>query len=256
MKEISIYQYYVFGYNYNEFRDDCKGKTVKAVIADLREYQQNITFLELQVTSHVIRPLNSVISHLTTLKGDDIIPEATATTIHELIEGADKTLDAELQLKKVLSITPKRFNTDMLMATPQGLLAAGSWEILSKTARKDFSQGSRCIAMSLSTAAAFHLMRCVEEMVKLLYFDFIKQKRIPNPMWGPMIVKLKGKKQPRPAVELLDQLDMIRGNFRNPTQHPEKFYDIDEAQDLMNSSIVAINGICREINRHKGPLAQ
>ena len=40
MKEISIYQYYVFGYNYNEFRDDCKGKTVKAVIADLHDQRR------------------------------------------------------------------------------------------------------------------------------------------------------------------------------------------------------------------------
>src|ERR1035437_5263891 len=189
MKEMSIYQYYAFGYNYNIWRSGSKGKTVAVVIEELEQYQENVTSLELQVTSHVIKSLDPVILSLKQLKGEDIIPEAKATEIHEIIEGADKTLDAELELKKVLSVTPKRFNTDMLLATPQGLLAHGSWELLSKTARKDFSQAARCIAMNLATAAAFHLMRCVEEMVKILYFDFIKQKRMPNPMWGPMIVK-------------------------------------------------------------------
>ncbi len=44
---------------------------------------------------------------------------------------------------------------------------------------------------------------------------------------------------------------MIRKNYRNPTQHPEKFYTTDEAQDLLNSSIVAINSICRAIEARK-----
>ncbi|MCX6895890.1 MAG: hypothetical protein NTZ16_10410 [Verrucomicrobia bacterium] len=250
MKEISIYDYYAFGYNYNNWRSGCAGKKVSEVLADLKEYIKNITALELQVTVQVIEPLNEIVKSLEKLKGEDVIPADRATRIEGVIEGADKTLDAELQLKTVLSVTPKRFNIDMLLASPKKLLAQNSWDVLSENAKMDFSQATRCIAMSLSTAAAFHLMRCVEEMVKMLYLDFIKQKRMTNPMWASMIDKLRNKNQPKPSSELLDQLDMIRANFRNPTQHPQKYYDIDEAQDLLNSSIVAINGICREIARH------
>src|SRR5262249_40866727 len=109
----------------------------------------------------------------------------------------------------------------------------------------------RCITMNLSTAAAFHLMRCVEDCVKLLYFQFVKTGRMEKPMWGPMVEKLKNKNKPKPSPEILDQLDIIRTNFRNPTQHPQKFYNIDEAQDLLNASIVAIGGVCREIVKYK-----
>ena len=36
-------------------------------------------------------------------------------------------------------------------------------------------------------------------------------------------------------------LDHIRSNFRNPTDHPEKIYDIEEVQDLLNVRCDAIS---------------
>ena len=68
-------------------------------------------------------------------------------------------------------------------------------------------------------------------------------------MWGPMVEKLRNKRNPKPETQLLDQLDMIRTNFRNPTQHPQKIYDMEEAQDLMHLSIVALNGIVQSVNK-------
>jgi hypothetical protein len=248
MKETSIYDYYAFGYNYNNWRESWAKKTNATAIGDLEDYLSNVTALELQVTSHVVSRLRGRIESLKKLKPDELIVAATAEKIQETIDGADKTLDAELQLKKVLSITQKRFDVDMLLRSPNGLLSAGCWDSMSDTAKKDFSEATRCIAMNLATAAAFHQMRCVEECVKLLYFAFVKHGRMEKPMWGPMVDKLRKKNKPRPTTELLDQLDIIRANFRNPTQHPQKFYSIDEAQDLLNSSIVAIGSICREIS--------
>lgn len=250
MKTISIYDYYCFGYNYYILRNRSDGKKVSDILFDIKDYIKQTTSLELQVTNRVLRPLHDIILELEKLKGDDIIAKDVLARIIKIVEAADSALDAELQLKTVLSVTPKRFDIEMLLQFPGKLLGEGCWEQLPEIALIDFSEATRCIAMSLPTAAAFHLMRCVEEMVKTLYFDFIKQKRMDNPMWGPMIQKLKEKNQPKPPLELLDQLDIIRANFRNPTQHPEKVYDIDEAQDLLNSSIVAINAICREIKRH------
>ncbi len=250
MKEISIYDYYVFGYNYRDLRDGCGGQKVAQVLTDFKQYARSIADLELQVTSHVIQPLKRVLESLEKLDGGEVIPHEKATRIYEIVEGADKTLDAELQLKTVLSVTPKRFNIEMLLKSPEKLLAQDSWKPLTENAKQDFAEATRCIAISSATAAAFHLMRCVEEMVRSLYLEFVKQKRMMNLMWGPIIEKLRNKNQPKPSSQLLDQLDMIRRNFRNPTQHPEKFYDIDEAQDLLNSSIVAINGICREVTMH------
>ena len=52
-------------------------------------------------------------------------------------------------------------------------------------------------------------------------------------MWGPMVDSLR-KRKTRVSKPLLDNLDNIRYSFRNPTQHPEKTYDIEEVQDLFN----------------------
>ncbi len=65
-------------------------------------------------------------------------------------------------------------------------------------------------------------------------------------MWGPMIISLRKRKKSRPPDVLLNNLDNIRVSFRNPTQHPEKIYDIQEAQDLF--------GLCVDVvSRMIGP---
>src|ERR1700722_5290874 len=203
MKEISIYDYYAFGYNYYIWKNHCADKKVSEVLANLNEYVEKITSLELQVTGLVIDPIIDEISELEKLKGEETISAAKANKIEQILQDADKTLDAELQLKKVLSVTPKRFKIEMLLESPGQLLAENSWDQLTEIAAVDFSQATRCVAMSLSTAAAFHLMRCVEEMVKALYFDFVKQKRMINPTWGPMIDQLRNRNKPKPSLELL-----------------------------------------------------
>ncbi|MCH8069815.1 MAG: hypothetical protein IID16_11195, partial [Candidatus Marinimicrobia bacterium] len=52
----------------------------------------------------------------------------------------------------------------------------------------------------------------------------------------------------KPPVELLDTLDRIRINFRNPTSHPDKIYDIEEAQDLFGLCVDAINRMVKAKN--------
>ena len=53
--------------------------------------------------------------------------------------------------------------------------------------------------------------------------------------------------KPKPSSKLLDHLDGMRVHFRNPTLHPEAFYTIDGAQDLLNQTITAINMIASEL---------
>jgi len=49
----------------------------------------------------------------------------------------------------------------------------------------------------------------------------------------------------RPPKELLDQLDLLREHFRNPTQHPERVYDLDGVQDLLGLCLNAIKQMAR-----------
>jgi hypothetical protein len=58
---------------------------------------------------------------------------------------------------------------------------------------------------------------------------------------GPMVDLMRARKTKKLSKERLDILDIIRANYRNPTSHPEKEYDLDEVQDLFVLSLDAIN---------------
>src|SRR5258706_16076864 len=98
-------------------------------------------------------------------------------------------------------------------------------------AKYDVEEAGKCIAFERPTAAAFHLLRGTESVLKDFYCTMIKQKRCQL-MWGPMVADLRKRPKTKKNIVLLDNLDNIRRSFRNPTQHPEKIYDIQEVQDL------------------------
>jgi hypothetical protein len=117
-----------------------------------------------------------------------------------------------------------------------------------KIARYDFQEAGRCIAFELPTAAAFHLMRGTEDVLRALYCVKVKQKakRVDPLKWGPMLIHLNKLTRPLPK-ELMHELDWLREHFRNPTQHPEKMYDLDEAQGLLERSIDVVNRMMKVI---------
>lgn len=75
--------------------------------------------------------------------------------------------------------------------------------------------------------------------MKYFYCSKVKRDHV-NLMWGPIVADLRKKRSPPPAI-LLNNLDNLRTGFRNPTQHPEKIYDIEEVQDLFALSADAVN---------------
>ena len=111
-------------------------------------------------------------------------------------------------------------------------------------AQEDFNSAGKCIAFEMPTAAAFHLLRGTEAVVGQFYRSVVKINRHKILLWGPMIQQMRDRSKP-PPKEILDQLDSIRGNFRNPTQHPEKNYDIEEAQSLFGVCIDAVERMAK-----------
>lgn len=248
MEKTSVFSYYAFGYNYHLVRFIASDESKHEIIAKIKEHIARLKELKLIITLKIFKtPVENLIRKIESAEGDTI-SEEHREELDDIFNQADGALDAELEMKMVLSVTQKRFDTESLLNTPQNLLAENVWSYMSEQAKQDFSESTRCIAMNLPTASAFHLMRAVEECLKQLYFHFIKRNRLAKPMWAAMVTKLGSKKNPKPRKETLDILDIIRVNYRNPTQHPEKNYSIDEAQDLLNSSIVVINCIYKDIH--------
>lgn len=251
MKEQSFYKYYAFGYNYYLLRNENEKikyfGSVNSLIQRIEDFLESLDDLELQVTKKIASDFSSILVEAHKKEKTDIVDKIMADRISKIIERLDPTLDAEMQLKSAYVLTEKMYSLDNLLKTPQNLFATNVFLQLSSIAQYDLKEGLKCIAFSRPTAAAFHCLRATEETIKQLYFTCIKQKRLKHLTWFPMIDALRKKKQKPISKEMFEHLDMIRDNFRNPTQHPNKIYDIDEVQDLFSNCISAINKLTKEI---------
>jgi hypothetical protein len=154
---------------------------------------------------------------------------------------------AEAITKKIYVLPSRRFNTEYLLGDPKKLLRAGAFEKLEEIAKNDFSSSCRCILFGEATAAAFHILRATESVLKSYYFHHRRQNRLTRPMWGPMVDQLRAKTRNRPPEALLASLDLIRTAYRNPTQHPESLYEIDSAQDLFGVCLDVIGKMSDEL---------
>jgi hypothetical protein len=248
MKRNQIFKYYAFGYNYCSISFLLVGRPLDYVHDMLSKYFVFIDELELSVTKQAASQLRELLKSEVNATSTAIIDEVLFNRIKSMLAAVDSTLDAELKIRYTYIMTTKRFPINTLMESPKDLLGLDVYDKLTDTAKKDFKLGCQQIAFESPTAAAFHFMRCIEEEIKELYFKFKKTKRLERPMWGPMLDQLMKKKKPKPEDSLLDHLNSIRKHYRNPTQHPEKFFNVDEAQDLLNDTINALNRIINSLS--------
>src|SRR5712692_3802367 len=151
-----------------------------------------------------------------------------------------KTLFAEAENRMTYVVTEKRLQVTKLLNAVAELFAPNVFEKLPDVAKYDFSEAGKCTAFERSTGAASHLLRGTEATLREFYSRIVKRERVNPLLWGPMVEGLRRRRTPPPRV-LLDNLDNIRHNFRNPTQHPEKIYDIQEVQDLFGLCVEVVN---------------
>lgn len=151
------------------------------------------------------------------------------------------TMLAEAEGKLAYIAEDKRYSVQILIDDVSKLMAQGVFQALPEIAKFDFNEAGKALAFDLPTAAAFHILRGTESVLRDSYERLVRRNRIPEPrMWYAMVSDLRTKSN-GPAALVLDNLDSLRKHFRNPTQHPEKTYDSDEAQDLLALAIDSIN---------------
>jgi hypothetical protein len=150
------------------------------------------------------------------------------------------TLMAEAMGNIAYVTTEKRIEVAKLLDDVRSLLTPETFDKLPEIAQLDFGEAGKCIAFERPTAAAFHLLRGTEEVLREYYRHTVRRNRVNPLLWHSMTQHLARRRNP-PASPLLENLNNIRTSFRNPTQHPEKVYDIDEVQDLF--------GLCVDVVR-------
>lgn len=140
------------------------------------------------------------------------------------------------EAKEVTAFFPleKRYNIESLYNDIGLIFGRNTYEKIPAFGQNDFDEAGKCIVLERGTSAAFHLMRGSECTLKQLYLSVVKRGRNSKPMWANMVSKLESRQELDPALK--GTLDNARKGFRNPVAHPEKFYTVEEAQDLLGTT--------------------
>jgi hypothetical protein len=183
-------------------------------------------------------------------KFDTQITAEQASELKNIVTTLRHTFVAEAQGIFAYIVTDKRIDVDKLLDDVSALFSPRILKLMPDIAQYDFMEAGKCIAYELSTAAAFHILRGTESTLRFYYCNHIKRGRLTTLLWRPMVEHLRKCKKPIPKI-LLDNLDNIAVNFRNPTAHPEYKYDINEVQDLFNLCVDVNNRMIGELIKHK-----
>lgn len=209
------------------------------VLEAISNFMECVDAFDLPVTKRAARDLQQYGHKLEESNPSYVLTEDEAEKLAEIAKDLQKTLYAEAEGNLAFIVTDKRIDINKLLFDIPALMSPGTFNSLPYIACYDFIEAGLCIAFDRSTAAAFHLLRGTEAVLRDFYLSIVKRNRVKL-LWGPMVDQLKRRKNP-PPMPLLDNLDNIRRSFRNPTQHPEKIYDIEEVQDLFSLCIDVVN---------------
>jgi hypothetical protein len=244
MEQQLIGTYVHLGASHRYLEDSQQGWEVHGpshVLSNLTGYLRMLDQLGLPVTkkgtSYV--GLAGIKTELEKLPEKAALDSAQALKLREAMKELRITLYSESSGKEAFVVTDKRYEVKKLLHAPAELLPPGLFEALDELTRYDIEEAGRCVAFERPTAAAFHLMRATEATLRRLYCAKVKRGRKKPLLWGSMVDHLR-QRSDSPPRPLLDGLDNIRHNFRNPTQHPDAIYDIQEAQDLLALALDAI----------------
>lgn len=249
MKQISFYRFIYFGTCLRYLQDANSSFAVHSkggVVDNIEIFFQRLDEFELHVTKRASDELKTFVKEVKDNPSLNTLTDDLANELRQIMGVIRYTLDAEATGKRVYVVSDKRYPIEKLLNDPSALFAKDVFTSLPEIARIDFAEAAQCIAFLRPTAAAFHMLRGTESLLRELYCLKAKRKRVEL-TWGPIVAALRNKKGI--SGLLLNHLDHIRNGFRNPTAHPNKVYDIDEAQDLLSICIDAANRIAQVLNK-------
>ena len=242
MQSKPIWSYIRFGTTIRYLQDVKENWSVHGggyVLENINSFFEALNEFDLPVTKRAAGPLEKFRYELEKSDPQHKLTSDEASRLSKVMNDLRFTLTAETKGNVAFIVTDKRIDVDKLLSSVSALMAPGVFDKLPDIARYDFIEAGKCIAFELPTSAAFHLLRGTEAVLRHYYCSFVRRGRV-DLLWGPMVNSLRSRRSP-PSAPLLDNLDNIRRSFRNPTQHPDKIYDIHEVQDLFGLCVDVVN---------------
>lgn len=250
MQSMPISSYIIFGTEIRFLQDVRKEWRVHGeglVLDNIARFFANLEKFNLPVTMRSSYKLTTLWKKLAKTNSDYKLSTDEAIELANITNDVISTLVAEARGNVAFIVTDKRIDVNKLLSDVPALMAPNIFESLPDIAAYDFIEAGKCIAFERATAAAFHLVRGTEAVLRHFYCSVVKRSRVEL-LWKQVVDHLRSRQKP-PPKPLLDNLDNIRHSFRNPTQHPDKIYDIQEVQDLFGLCIDVINRMIVELKK-------
>ncbi len=251
MRAESIYQYVYLGTiiryfqdakeGYNVFESGCVVDNINNFFSSLRELKMSVTY---RYSSMLLDFKDELEEE--NQRDNKRITKKEAEFLRESMDQIRKVFEAEVLGVYSFVVTDKRYELKRLLDSIELIFIPETFEQLPSVAQYDFQEAGRCIAFERATAAAFHILRATEDVLRIYYRNFTK-KEPSKKTWGNLIFELR-KNDLEVDIVTINHLDNLGRSFRNPTQHPDKIYEIQEVQDLLGVSIDVVNRMIKEIN--------
>ncbi|MGA2916950.1 hypothetical protein [Methanoregula sp.] len=266
MKSQPISSWINFGTGLRYLQDAQKGYSIEGtscVLENIDGFLKKLDKFNLKVTERAAGDLKSFKSDLEEkcarleLEKKDVekrLTQEEAKQLKEIIKILRITLFAEAKGFSAYVATEKRIDVEKLINNVSSLMAPNIFENLTKIGKYDFEEGCKCIAFERPTAAAFHLLRGTEAELREYYYrkkKILRKDQKSFKSWYTMTTELRNLKSLSIPDSLLNNLDNIRENYRNPTQHPELIYDIEDVQNLFPLCVEIVNRMVSQRVRKK-----
>jgi hypothetical protein len=169
-----------------------------------------------------------------------------AYNISEELKRFETVLGEELRLVDTYSVSRKGiYSTTELIERADGIFPEAIRLQLSSQTRKDIVQAGKCLAFETGTACAFHIFRAVETVI-IQYYEHtvgtLPHTRLRN--WGLYLQRMRKAKADEKILELLQHL---KDEYRNPITHPDVDMTVEEALELLGLAVGVISKMTRAL---------
>ena len=159
-------------------------------------------------------------------------------------------LEGELAVQPVYHVWPKRaYNIEVLVTEGERLFSLAVIAELNDEEKHNIKEAGKCLAFEVPTAAAFHVFRCAESVLRRYYELVIGH--LPKPKmrnWGMYIRNLRKCGADQTVITILEQ---IKDLHRNPVIHPEKAMENEEALSLIGIIDSALNAMVADMRKRR-----
>lgn len=174
--------------------------------------------------------------------------EVNVDLLSAAINEVEIVIRAEIRQVEIYFASPVGiYATSELIERADELFSDDMRAVLSESAREDIRYGGKCLAFGLPDAAAFHILKATEEVMRELV-ACVSRHDMPRKSrnWGEYIKSLR---EAEVDSKIAEYLDYIRRNHRNPVLHPEDRLTKDEAVALFDAASNAIVPMAKAISR-------